>query len=319
MPAYLARRLALAAATILTATFLTFLMLRLVPGEPAQIILTRIFLQDTTATVSAADVQAIARRFGLDAPIIVQYGRWLGAALAGDLGVSLRTGRPVATELGWRLSATGLLAVLSSAAAIGLALAFAAAQRLLKCRLIGPVADGIALIAIALPSFYLGVVLIIALSLKLDLLPVSGFESWAHVVLPVAVLAAGQFGFILVVMSGALDEAYDSQHMVTAKAKGLSDRAIFAVHAMPNALVPLIPYLALQFAFLIGGVVVVERLFSIPGLGAYLTDALDSHDGPAFLGAIGVVALAVSLCNLAADLAVAAIDPRIRRDRGGSP
>jgi peptide/nickel transport system permease protein len=90
---------------------------------------------------------------------------------------------------------------------------------------------------------------------------------------------------------------------------------VLFTHALPNALVPLIPYVALQFAFLIGGVVVVERLFAIPGLGAYLTDALDSHDGPAFLGAIGVIALVVALTNLAADLLVARIDPRIRLDR----
>ena len=136
--------------------------------------------------------------------------------------------------------------------------------------------------------------------------------------LPVAVLALGQFGFNAILLDGALDEAYAAPHIATARAKGLSEAAIFARHALPNALVPLVPYLALQFAFLIGGVVVVERLFSIPGLGAYLTDALDSHDGPAFLGAIAVIALTVALANLIADLVVARIDPRIRLARTGS-
>lgn len=315
MAAYLIRRLALSGVTVLAATFLTYVLLRLVPGEPAQVILTRIFIQDQTAAVSGADVARIAERFGLDAPILVQYGRWLLAALTGDLGSSIRTGRPVLTELGWRLSATALLAVLATFTSLALTLALVALKRRAQGRKTGAAVEAIAIGAIALPSFYLGVLLIILFAVRLDWLPVSGFESWMHLVLPVAVLALGQFGFNAILLDGALDEAYAAPHIDTARAKGLSEAAIFTTHALPNALVPLVPYLALQFAFLIGGVVVVERLFSIPGLGAYLTDALDSHDGPAFLGAIAVIALTVALANLIADLVVARIDPRIRLAR----
>lgn len=318
MAAYLIRRVALAGATVLATTFLTYVLLRLVPGEPAQIILTRIFIQDQTAAVSGADVARIAERFGLDAPILVQYGRWLLAALTGDLGNSIRTGRPVLTELGWRLSATALLAALATLTSLALTLILVALKRRTQGRKTGAAVEVIAIGAIALPSFYLGVLLIIVFAVRLDWLPVSGFESWAHLVLPVAVLALGQFGFNAILLDSALDEAYAAPHVATARAKGLSEGAIFRAHALPNALVPLVPHLALQFAFLIGGVVVVERLFSIPGLGAYLTDALDSHDGPAFLGAIAVIALTVALANLIADLIVARIDPRIRLARTGS-
>ncbi|SFD31265.1 peptide/nickel transport system permease protein [Bosea sp. CRIB-10] len=318
MAAYLIRRIVLAGATVLAATFLTYVLLRLVPGEPAQVILTRIFIQDQTAAVSGADVARIAERFGLDAPILVQYGRWLLAALRGDLGNSIRSGRPVLTELGWRLSATALLAALATFTSLALTLALVALKRRAQGRKTGAAVEAIAIGAIALPSFYLGVLLIILFAVRLDWLPVSGFESWAHLVLPVAVLALGQFGFNAILLDGALDEAYAAPHIDTARAKGLSESAIFTTHALPNALVPLVPYLALQFAFLIGGVVVVERLFSIPGLGAYLTDALDGHDGPAFLGAIAVIALTVALANLIADLVVARIDPRIRLARTGS-
>jgi len=318
MATYLLRRLALVSATVLAATFLTYVLLRLVPGEPAQVILTRIFIQDQTAAVSGADVARIAERFGLDAPILVQYGRWLLSALTGDLGNSIRTGRPVLTELGWRLSATALLAGLATLASLALTLGLVALKRRAQSRKTNATVEAVAIGAIALPSFYLGVLLIIVFAVRLDWLPVSGFESWAHLVLPVAVLALGQFGFNAILLDGALDEAYAAPHIDTARAKGLSEGAIFTTHAMPNALVPLVPYLALQFAFLIGGVVVVERLFAIPGLGAYLTDALDSHDGPAFLGAIAVIALTVALANLIADLVVARIDPRIRLARGSS-
>ena len=315
MGAYVLQRLALAIATVLAATFLTYVLLRLVPGEPAQVILTRVFLQDQTATVSQRDVAAIADRFGLNAPLIVQYGHWLAGALTGDLGHSIRTGRPVALELGWRLSATGLIALLATLASLALTFATVTLKRSFPTPAAARGFELLAVGSIALPSFFLGVVLIILFSLRLDWLPVSGFDSWAHVVLPVAVLALGQFGFNAILLDDTLSEALDAQHITTARAKGLGDRNILFTHALPNALIPLIPYLALQFAFLIGGVVVVERLFSIPGLGAYLTDALDSHDGPAFLGAIGVIALAVAVANLAADLILTRVDPRIRLKR----
>ncbi|WP_336813147.1 ABC transporter permease [Bosea sp. MMO-172] len=315
MGAYVLQRLALAIATVLAATFLTYVLLRLVPGEPAQVILTRVFLQDQTATVSQQDVAAIADRFGLNAPLIVQYGRWLAGALTGDLGNSIRTGRPVTLELGWRLSATGLIALLATLASLALTFATVTLKRSFPTRAAARGFELLAVGSIALPSFFLGVVLIILFSLRLDWLPVSGFDSWAHVVLPVAVLALGQFGFNAILLDDTLNEALGAQHITTARAKGLGDRDILLTHALPNALIPLIPYLALQFAFLIGGVVIVERLFSIPGLGAYLTDALDSHDGPAFLGAIGVIALAVAAANLAADLILARVDPRIRLKR----
>lgn len=315
MGGYILQRLALAIATVLAATFLTYVLLRLVPGEPAQVILTRVFLQDQTATVSQQDVAVIADRFGLNAPLVVQYGRWLAGALTGDLGTSIRTGRPVTLELGWRLSATGLIALLATLASLALTFATVTLKRAFPAPATARGFELLAVGSIALPSFFLGVVLIILFSLRLDWLPVSGFESWAHVVLPVAVLALGQFGFNAILLDDTLTEALGAPHIATARAKGLGDRRILFTHALPNALIPLIPYLALQFAFLIGGVVIVERLFSIPGLGAYLTDALDSHDGPAFLGAIGVIALAVAVANLAADLLLARMDPRIRLKR----
>lgn len=318
MAAYVLRRLALAFATVLAATFLTYVLLRLVPGEPAKVILTRVFIQDQAATVSQQDVAAIADRFGLNAPLVVQYGRWLANALTGDLGNSIRTGRPVRIELGWRLSATGLIALLSTLVSLALTIVLVGLKRIVPAPAIARAFEALAIGTIALPSFFLGVLLIILFALRLDWLPVSGFTSWAHVVLPVTVLALGQLGFNAILLDDALNEAATAPHIATARAKGLSDSAVLFTHALPNALVPLIPYVALQFAFLIGGVVVVERLFAIPGLGAYLTDALDSHDGPAFLGAIGVIALAVALTNLAADLLVVRVDPRIRLDRQAS-
>ncbi|MGO4404552.1 ABC transporter permease [Bosea sp. RAF48] len=315
MTAYVLRRLALAVAIVLCATFLTYVLLRLVPGEPAEVILTRVFIQDQTAAVSQADVAAIAGRFGLDAPLVVQYGRWLLGAVSGDLGHSIRTGRPVAVELGWRLSATGLLAFFATLLSLALTIALVALKRAVATPLAARGLELLAVGSVALPTFFLGALLIIVFAIGLDWLPVSGFADWTHLVLPVAVLALGQFGFNAILLDDALSDAFGAPHIATARAKGLDEGRVLFVHALPNAVVPLIPYLALQFAFLIGGVVVVERLFSIPGLGGYLTDALDNHDGPAFLGAIGVIALTVSTVNLAADLAVARIDPRIGLDR----
>jgi len=317
MTLYILRRLALAAATVVAATLLTFVLLRLAPGEPAQVILTRIFIQDLTATTGAADVGRIAQRFGLNDPILVQYGRWLIGALGGDFGASIRTGRPVLTELGWRLSATALLAALAMPLALALAFAAAMARRLRLGDRHAATRDAIAITLVALPSFYLGVLVIMLFAVRLDWLPVSGFDTWAHAVLPVAVLALGQLGFILILLEDSLEEALAAAHIATAAAKGRSDAGILIRHALPNALAPLLPYAALQFTSLLGGAIVVERLFAIPGLGAYLTDALESHDAPAFLGAVAAIAAAAAATNLAADLAAARIDPRIRLQRFG--
>jgi len=312
MTSYLARRFAVTICSVLVATLLAFVLMRLVPGEPARIVLTRVFGQDQTIAVSQGDVDAVARRFGLDAPLIVQYGRWIGGVLRGDFGNSIRTGRPVATELRWRLSATALLAALSTLCSLVLAFVLVASVWLSRQSWTRHVAEVVAVGSIAIPAFYLGVALIILLSLWLDLLPVSGFQSWAHVVLPVCVLALGQFGFNIAILLGLLDEVYAAPYILTARAKGLTTRQVLVHHALRNALVPFIPYLALEIAFLVGGVLVVERLFGVPGIGSYLLESLDTHDIPAFLGTVGVIAGMVALCNFSADILVALLDPRVR-------
>lgn len=306
------RRVALAIATVVVATFLTFVLVRLTPGEPAQTILTRVFIQDQTAAVSRQAIDAVARQYGLTDPMIVQYGRWAMGAMHGDLGTSIRTNRAVTTELGWRIGHTLLLAALATVLSVALTFVSVLACRWARRRWPTRVLDGVAVVTVAMPAFYLGVILIIVLSLRLDLLPVSGFSSWAHVVLPVVTLALGQVGFNVSLLSGALDEALAAPYILTARAKGLGRGEVLMHHALPNALVPVIPYVALELAYLIGGVVVVEQLFGVPGIGAYLMEALDSHDVPAFLGTIALIAAGVSLCNLVADILVALIDPRLR-------
>lgn len=318
MGGYLARRLAVAASTIVVTTFLTFLLLRMVPGEPAQIILTRVFIKDQTVSASRADIDAVAQRFGLDAPLVVQYGRWMGAAAAGDLGISIRTNRPVATELGWRLRNTGLLALLSTAVSLALTFAFVSLTRLIRKGWMTSAVDALSIVSIGMPAFYLGIALIIVFSLRLDWLPVSGFSTWAHVVLPVVVLAGGTFGFNMALLTGVLDEAYAQPYIVTARAKGLGAGDVLLHHALRNALVPLVPYLALEFAFLIGGVLVVEQLFGVPGIGAYLVEALGTHDIPALLGTVALIATALAFCNLLADVTASLLDPRIHLAGGGS-
>ena len=309
---YLARRTAVAVATLLAATFLTFVLLRLVPGEPARIILTRVFVKDVTVGVSKAEIESVTEQYQLNDPLVVQYARWARRAMKGDLGVSVSSGRAVSTELGWRLSRTGILAILATG--LSLILTFGAVLLVRRSRRRWPrtLIHGLSITSIGMPAYYLGIILIIIFSLKLNLLPVSGVASWQNWVLPVSVLAFGQLGFNISLLNGSLDEALDAPYSVTAQAKGLTASEVLHHHALPNALVPLVPFLSLEFAHLMGGVIVIEQLFGIPGIGAYLLEALNNHDAPAFLGCVAVIGLAVSGAALLADVIVSIIDPRIR-------
>lgn len=197
-------------------------------------------------------------------------------------------------------------------ATLVLTLLLAMLARLSRRRAARGTVDALIVASVAAPTFYVGIALILVFALRLDLLPVSGFTSWRHGVLPAIALALGQFGFTTALFLGSLRETMARPFIVTARAKGLNDAEVFRSHALRNALVPVVPYAAMQFAFLLGGVVVVEQLFSVPGLGAYLIQALETRDGPAFLGAVAVIAVGVATTHIVADLLVVALDPRIR-------
>ncbi len=307
---FLFRRLGMAAATVVFATALTFVLTHLAPGDAAEIILSRVFIGDPETAGARSDLAVVATRFGLDNPLALQYLEWARNAVHGDFGVSIASGMPVADEIAERLGPTAVLALASTVAALAVTAGLVAAVRLVpRTRL---AVDAAAVASVSIPNFYLGLVLVLVFSLGLDLLPVSGAGSWRHYVLPAAVLALGQFGYFTALMNASLRDADGQLYVLTARAKGLPPHEVFRRHVLRNAIVPVVPYVALQVAFLFGGVVVIERLFSLPGLGGYLVDALDVRNAPALLAAIAVVAVFVSVANLTGDLLLYALDPRVR-------
>jgi peptide/nickel transport system permease protein len=166
--------------------------------------------------------------------------------------------------------------------------------------------------SIAVPNFYLALILMLIFSLKLDLLPISGYGTFSHYVLPVLTLSFTLFGYTTTILNDSVKNIRHQAFILTARSKGLSPVKIFRRHILRNAMVPVVPYIALQLGYMIGGVVIVESLFSWPGMGNYLVESIQTRDVPVIQACIAFIALAFSCANLLADLALWFIDPRIR-------
>lgn len=297
------KRLAGLLPTVLAAASLVFLLLHAVPGDPVDVM-----LGESAAPAARTELR---HRLGLDRPLSVQYADYLAGAARGDLGVSVRSGRSVAGLVAERLPATALLAAAAClvAVAIGLPLgALAATHR-------GGGADRVALAAslaaVATPSFWLGPMLVLLFAVQLGLLPVAGSGSLAHLVLPALTLGAGMSGILVRMTRAALLETLSDDYVRTALAKGASPSRVLLVHALPNAATPLLSVLGLQAGALLGGSVVTETIFAWPGLGRLVVEAIQARDYPVVQGAVLVIAVTTVLANLAAEIAQAAVDPRI--------
>jgi peptide/nickel transport system permease protein len=296
---------------LISSSVIAFALVRLAPGDPA---VGRLGLEADEASVTALR-QALA----LDQPLAVQYLRWLSHILTGDFGRSIQTGRPVASLLLGALGPTAILtlAALGLATLVAIPAGMAAAGRRDR-----PTDYGISLAAIcglSVPSFWLGILLILGCSVHMPLLPASGYVSpltdfaghLRHLVLPTLTLAAGLAASTLRMTRAAMLEVLGSDYIRTARAKGLADGAILRRHALPNALVPIVTLLGLQMGQLFGGVVVAETLFAWPGLGKLAVDAVFARDYPVVQGAVLFMAVLFAVINLSIDRLYALIDPRI--------
>ncbi len=297
------RRLAVLVPTLFGATTLVFLLLHLVPGDPVDVML------GESAAPAARD--ELRSRLALDLPLGRQYALYLGGIARADLGESIRSGRPVSALIAERFPATLVLALAAClvAAVIGIPLgAFAAVSRG------GPVdrfALALSLGVVATPSFWIGPMLVLVFSVELGLLPVAGSGSAAHLVLPALTLGAGMSGILVRMTRAALLETLSDDYIRTARAKGASPRRVLFGHALRNAASPLLAILGLQLGAVLAGSVVTETIFAWPGLGRLVVEAIQARDYPVVQGAVLVIATVTVLANLAADLAQAAIDPRV--------
>jgi ABC-type dipeptide/oligopeptide/nickel transport system permease component len=302
-PGYLARRLLLLLPVLFGVSLVVFGALRLIPGDPARLLAG----DDATEDV----VEGLRRRFGLDQPLPVQYLRWLGHVISGDLGTSFKSGRPVRVEIAARYGHTVVLTVVSVvlAIAIGIPAGLAAASR--RGRLTDRVTMVAALLGVCLPGFWLGVMLQLLFSVRLGWLPTSGAGSWRHLVTPSFALAAFAVANFTRVTRASVLEVLDQDYVRTARSKGLAEGRTLFRHALRNALLPVVTVVGVEFGHLMAGTVIAETVFAYPGIGRFLVQAILSRDYPAVQGVVLVIALSYVLVNLVVDLAYAALDPRV--------
>jgi ABC-type dipeptide/oligopeptide/nickel transport system permease component len=286
---------------ILLAVFVT---MRIVPGDPARLV--------AGPDAGPEELATIRHQFGLDQPLHVQFERYLVDILRGEFGRSLKTQRPVLDEIVPRLWNTVLLAVLSTlfAAGLGLLAGIVAAAR--RNSAFDHATMVVAMLGVSTPSFYLGIVLIVVFAVMLRLFPAGGSGGLIHLILPAVTLGASTLGIVARMTRASMIDVLEEDYIRTARAKGVRERVIVARHALRNALLPVIAVVALQFGFVLAGSVLVETVFSFPGIGWLIVESISMRDYPVVQGSILLVTFVSVLVNLVADLLYGYADPRVK-------
>lgn len=292
-----------------TAGSLTFLLLRLVPGDPALAIL--------GPNPRPEDIQRLRRALELDRPLAAQYSRFILRLVAMDLGDSLVDRRPVRERLLRHLPYTLLLALAAMALTLPFSLLLGFLAACGRSRLWAALAVAFTAGGMAVPVFLLGLLLILVFSLGLGVLPVSGSGGVEFLVLPAVTLAVPLSAMLTRMVRAALRQEAQKPYVLLARAKGLSPARVFRCHVLKNALIPIVTLAGLQAGALLGGAIVVENVFSWPGMGMLLVTAVRQRDFPTIQGAVLLMAAAYYLANLLVDLSYPRLDPRIGHDRAG--
>lgn len=305
-------RLASWALTLLAITVIAFLVLEILPGDPALVLLGPDAQPDT--------LEALRQQLGLNQAAVVRYFEWMSGLLRGDMGTSYTYSIPVSELIGSRLKITIPLAVLSTAIAVGLALVLGmyAAARHNRVGDYGVMA--ITQIGVAIPSFWLGMLLILLFSLTLRWFSAGGFPGWEAglwpglraLVLPAAALAIAQAAVLTRVVRASVIEVLNQDFVRTARAKGLTRAQALRRHALRNALIPVVTVIGLQFGHLLAGTIVIENVFSLPGLGRLIFQSINQRDLMVIKNVVVLLAVIVITVNLIVDLLYLVIDPRLR-------
>ena len=322
MRVYILKRLVQIVPTVLMISLVVFLMMQSVPGDPVVALLGDAYTEE--------DAVKVRQAYGLDKPVLVQYAIWLGKVVQGDWGASILTGRPVLQDLLVRLPVTLELIVLSMAIALLIAIPAGIIGALRQNTWADYTATSVAMIGVSIPEFFVGVLLLLAFSFGLNgILPSSGWvylpgtcpnmvcgvSFWGnmqHVLMPALALGVGRAALLTRLLRASMLDVVRTEYVTTARAKGLGERKVVLKHALKNALIPTVTVMGLQVGFLIGGAIVVETLFAMPGLGTFGIDAIIARDYQQVQGFALITALAFVFVNLLVDLTYTFLDPRIR-------
>ena len=316
MRQYALKRLALIVPTVLLVTIIVFAVMRLIPGDPALVI-----LSDGDASFTQEELDALRKELGTDRPIPVQYVEWIGGLAQGDLGDSIwRTGRPVWDLLGPRVPRTLQLAFMAIAIAVAIAVPLGVLSAIKPDSPLDLFSRVVTLVGISLPTFFAGVLVVLLLSRGFGWLPPLGYvelweDPWTNIkqmFLPALVLGFYDMAFIARVTRSSMMEIIREDYMRTARAKGLAEQVVLVRHGLKNAVLPILTISGWQFGRLFGGTVIIESIFRIPGIGTLLIETVFQRDFPTIQAIIVVIALSIVVINLLVDLLYGWLDPRIR-------
>ena len=305
---FVLRRFLLAVPVFVGVTMVTFVLMQIVPGDPVALL-----MEEKMAAVDPAAAQRFRARWGLDAPVPVQYLKFLSNAARGDLGISYRTDQDVLPSILERAPATAALAgaALGIAILIGIPLGVLAALR--QNTMLDSASIMVATAGVSIPNFWLGILLIYALAVKLRWLPPSGYgPAIPYLVMPALTLGVGLAAVVARLTRSSMLEVIRQDYIRTGRAKGLSERRVILAHALRNAAIPIVTIVGVQISALLSGAVITERVFSWPGAGRLLVDSIGVRDLPMVQGCVLFIASVFIGLNLLVDLSYAWLDPRIR-------
>lgn len=304
MRVFLTRRVLLLIPTLGGVTLATFLMLHLTPGDPVAIMLGEF--------ASTAEVARLRTELGLDRPLVIQYAKFLGRVVRGDLGTSIRSRRSVAEEIAERLPPTLELALAAQVLAVGVGIAAGVTAAAARRPSVDSTIVALSLVGLSMPTFWSGLLLILLFSLTLGWLPITASGGLRALVLPAVTLAAPAAAVLARITRASVLEVLRQEYVRTARAKGVAERLVVYHHALRNALIPIVTVAGLQFAGLVAGAVIVESVFSRPGLGRLAVNAILARDFPLAQGIVLVVAALYVLVNVGVDIVYGMLDPRVR-------
>lgn len=309
---FVVQRVAISAVTLLVISLVVFTGVRMIPGDPARV------LAGTDADEAGLD--EIRDKYGLRDPIPVQYLRWLGLALAGDLGESIRTRESVVRTVAVKLPITMELAFLSVLVSLVIAIPAGVLAAVRRNSAWDLLASGVSLCGLSVPNFWLGIMLILLFSVRLGWLPASGYVPfWSdplgnltRMIMPAFVLGTGLAAVLMRQVRNSMIEVLGADYIRTAWSKGLAPRVVVFRHAIRNGLIPVVTILGLQMGALMGGAVVTEQIFVVPGFGRLIVESVFTRDYPLVQGVVLITASAYVLVNLLVDVSYSLLNPRIR-------
>jgi peptide/nickel transport system permease protein len=309
---FLIRRVAISVVTLFLITLIVFTGVRMIPGDPARV------MAGTDADETG--LQEVREKYGLNDPIPMQYLRWIRLALRGDLGESIRTREPVVKTVAAKLPITMQLACFSLIIAIGIAVPAGVFSALRRNTVWDLLANAVSLCGVSIPTFWLGIMLILFISVRLHLLPASGFVPFLQdplgnlerMIMPAFVLGGALAAVLMRQTRNSMIEVMSANYIRTAYSKGLAEPVVVFRHALRNGLIPIVTILGLQMGALMGGAVVTEQIFVVPGFGRLIVEAVFTRDYPLVQGVVMITASSYVLINLLVDVSYSVLNPRIR-------